>query len=115
MRSKSRMITVMLGLVLTAGLCGPAFGWNDRGHMSVAYLAYTQLTPATKDRVNLLLKLNPKYSDWAAKVDKEVPGVSAADKDTMIFMIAAMRSEERRVGKECRSRWSPYHEKKKEI
>src|SRR2546426_6098688 len=23
--------------------------------------------------------------------------------------IAAMRSEERRVGKECRSRWSPYH------
>ena len=21
----------------------------------------------------------------------------------------AMRSEERRVGKECRSRWSPYH------
>src|SRR5690348_17863125 len=24
----------------------------------------------------------------------------------------ANRSEERRVGKECRSRWSPYHEKK---
>ena len=23
--------------------------------------------------------------------------------------IAVMRSEERRVGKECRSRWSPYH------
>src|SRR6266487_4300297 len=25
----------------------------------------------------------------------------------------ASRSEERRVGKECRSRWSPWHEKKK--
>ena len=25
------------------------------------------------------------------------------------FMIAVLRSEERRVGKECRSRWSPYH------
>src|SRR3712207_9170056 len=24
-----------------------------------------------------------------------------------------VRSEERRVGKECRSRWSPYHSKKK--
>ena len=23
--------------------------------------------------------------------------------------VAAVRSEERRVGKECRSRWSPYH------
>src|SRR5438093_10151264 len=25
------------------------------------------------------------------------------------------RSEERRVGKECRSRWCPYHEKKKDL
>ena len=25
------------------------------------------------------------------------------------FHSIAMRSEERRVGKECRSRWSPYH------
>ena len=24
-------------------------------------------------------------------------------------MIKDLRSEERRVGKECRSRWSPYH------
>ena len=24
-------------------------------------------------------------------------------------LLAAIRSEERRVGKECRSRWSPYH------
>ena len=23
--------------------------------------------------------------------------------------LTALRSEERRVGKECRSRWSPYH------
>ena len=28
-------------------------------------------------------------------------------KDTLIKAI--VRSEERRVGKECRSRWSPYH------
>src|SRR2546426_3081941 len=26
-----------------------------------------------------------------------------------ILGVAFMRSEERRVGKECRSRWSPYH------
>ena|SRR6267143_7075521 len=25
------------------------------------------------------------------------------------FLLARLRSEERRVGKECRSRWSPYH------
>ena len=33
----------------------------------------------------------------------EVRGEEAFD------MLQAMRSEERRVGKECRSRWSPYH------
>ena len=26
-----------------------------------------------------------------------------------IILLAIARSEERRVGKECRSRWSPYH------
>src|SRR3712207_635116 len=28
---------------------------------------------------------------------------------TWVVLAAALRSEERRVGKECRSRWSPYH------
>src|SRR2546427_12789989 len=32
-------------------------------------------------------------------------GLSAQGNDA----VSAMRSEERRVGKECRSRWSPYH------
>ena len=27
----------------------------------------------------------------------------------MVYKHAISRSEERRVGKECRSRWSPYH------
>ena len=26
-----------------------------------------------------------------------------------VYIYEEMRSEERRVGKECRSRWSPYH------
>ena len=27
----------------------------------------------------------------------------------VLWLVLAVRSEERRVGKECRSRWSPYH------
>ena len=27
----------------------------------------------------------------------------------LMFILGVRRSEERRVGKECRSRWSPYH------
>ena len=30
-------------------------------------------------------------------------------KGDQILMSRSLRSEERRVGKECRSRWSPYH------
>ena len=32
-----------------------------------------------------------------------------AELDELHFMLCQNRSEERRVGKECRSRWSPYH------
>src|SRR5476649_2149078 len=34
---------------------------------------------------------------------------------TCSFRPSGARSEERRVGKECRSRWSPYHSKKKKL
>src|SRR5690348_18396599 len=34
---------------------------------------------------------------------------------SQILYDLGVRSEERRVGKECRSRWSPEHEKKREI
>ena len=30
-------------------------------------------------------------------------------KDSLTLLSFLKRSEERRVGKECRSRWSPYH------
>src|SRR3712207_9192042 len=43
--------------------------------------------------------------DRLAKRSKE--GVRAAGGFPVEFM--TIRSEERRVGKECRSRWSPYH------
>src|SRR3712207_9215761 len=37
------------------------------------------------------------------------PGRSVGDTIKEYAPISARRSEERRVGKECRSRWSPYH------
>ena len=44
----------------------------------------------TKKRVNICVDKN-LYERFKVVADKD------------------MRSEERRVGKECRSRWSPYH------
>ena len=36
-----------------------------------------------------------------------LPGLGPAA--TIAILLPLTRSEERRVGKECRSRWSPYH------
>jgi NADH:ubiquinone oxidoreductase subunit 5 (subunit L)/multisubunit Na+/H+ antiporter MnhA subunit len=40
MTVKIRALGLMLGFALAAGFCQLAFGWNGRGHMSVAYIAY---------------------------------------------------------------------------
>src|SRR2546430_12180338 len=39
----------------------------------------------------------------------DVPLVDPEVDDNFETVLAWSRSEERRVGKECRSRWSPYH------
>jgi hypothetical protein len=80
-------------LAIAAGV-QPASAWNDRGHMSVGYIAYKRLRPATRDRVNVLLKLNPKYYDWAGKVDKQMPNATPDDKNLMIFMLATTWADE---------------------
>src|SRR6476469_7332530 len=61
--------------------------------------------------------------DWSSDVcSSDLPPLWAGSNVTrqghevgvsgMVGWPAARRSEERRVGKECRSRWSPYHSKK---
>ena len=42
--------------------------------------------------------------DWVKGLKERVHLLRGIDYDTCVE-----RSEERRVGKECRSRWSPYH------
>ena len=42
-----------------------------------------------------------KLNDW--------PKIKANDGDQLERFVDFLRSEERRVGKECRFRWSPYH------
>ena len=44
-----------------------------------------------------------------ALVDKMLDMAKVTPKDYVIDLGSGDRSEERRVGKECRSRWSPYH------
>src|SRR5258706_15421310 len=38
-----------------------------------------------------------------------LPAILSQEEVAQLIQAASTRSEERRVGKECRSRWSPYH------
>ena len=47
--------------------------------------------------------------DTAHQIEREGAQTLVFDKGADSVDFALVRSEERRVGKECRSRWSPYH------
>src|ERR1700693_4464846 len=88
-RGKKKLAAFMLAVILWTG--APAYGWDSEGHMTVAYVAYQRLEPATRQRVNSLLKLNPYYAKWRAAIPS---GTAAADADVMIFMLAATWPDE---------------------
>src|SRR2546422_2092875 len=46
--------------------------------------------------------------EWVVRIT-ETRLLTAMTKEEIFAEATSVRSEERRVGKECRSRWSPYH------
>ena len=60
------------------------------------------------------LKENDDYRTIQKRFDDMLEAIGRADAEKAFVYdleeaIGLKRSEERRVGKECRSRWSPYH------
>ena len=49
------------------------------------------------------------YEQWDEMISTNLSSVFYVTKKALQYMLPNQRSEERRVGKECRSRWSPYH------
>ena len=94
-----------------------AWGIAQKLSESGAELAFTYLGDALKKRVVPLAdKLNSNLTFSCDVIKKQDP---SAPHNCLIVLDATsgqnvnsqveVRSEERRVGKECRSRWSPYH------
>ena len=69
--------------------------------------AETQL----QDTLTQLPTLAREYNDLQRELEISVRALSRflETRETLQIEAAQTRSEERRVGKECRSRWSPYH------
>ena len=86
----------------------------DGDRKTIGYLKRIQ--QAARDMENVLCnqsleKMVPVFAaEWKAR-KALAPGISTPEMDGLIrsAMLKGARSEERRVGKECRSRWSPYH------
>ena len=74
----------------------------------------TEIAPGDSDYVQVSyggpFKPDPDTEAPKLKVTSTPPkGAKVKAGDKIKVTIKASRSEERRVGKECRSRWSPYH------
>src|SRR5438876_3391588 len=69
------------------------------------------------ERLNFPSFLGRKFQALGRAIERrEAPGDVILDRHAFADIVQQQRenrSEERRVGKECRSRWWPYHEKKK--
>ena len=88
--------------------------------LSVWLLSLTLLSAVAENypyKSDVLWVTVPNHADWLYKTGEKATvevqlykyGIPR-DNVTVTYEIGGdMRSEERRVGKECRSRWSPYH------
>jgi hypothetical protein len=83
---KTGLRRIASAVLLMSALAVPSYGWGNGGHMAVAYVAYRNLMPPVRDRVDALIKLNPNYHDWMTLIP---PNTSPDDQKLMLFMIAA--------------------------
>ena len=82
----------------------------ERRDAGLAYIADNAVFEEMQKCKGILQKLNfidRRDADGISKLVKELFGKSEGAFVNPPFFCD--RSEERRVGKECRSRWSPYH------
>ena len=88
---------------------GGAAGQNDAANLLKPALARGELRTVAATTWGEYKKYFEKDAALARRF--QVVKVEEPDEETACAMLRAMapRSEERRVGKECRSRWSPYH------
>jgi len=86
------------------GLAMDAVQQANSGHPGTAMA----LAPLAHVLFTRIMRYDATEPDWA---DRDRFILSAGHASMLLYAMLYLtgRSEERRVGKECRSRWSPYH------
>ena len=107
----------MLALVLLSFLLSGSVG----GNLALALEGSAYSNPAEPNELEPSVQTPPGtdiyYGTPGRPASEPAPRLTATDyprygkvdSRLAIWVVTQQRSEERRVGKECRSRWSPYH------
>ena len=115
-------MTGLLGTLLSllteqwpeAGVSHGIWGWFAASVLIATTLRYWLLTHAlskmTTAHAALMMLLEPVWTLMLSTLVYNEPlGGAKLAGAALVLGALVLRSEERRVGKECRSRWSPYH------
>jgi hypothetical protein len=68
-------IFIVLAMLMVVVSPSRAGAWNSKGHWVTAYVAYKNLTPAARAKVDKLLRAHPDYRRWRSAV---LPGSPSA-------------------------------------
>ena len=100
-----RVAPTMMARLDNAGFTRWASSGRTLAEMASAIAAaYFRASPAVVDRL-----AGPQFEEWAGLGERLYKATWKSISLASEFFSQSPRSEERRVGKECRSRWSPYH------
>src|SRR5256886_15456166 len=69
----------------------------------------TELEGNRAGQTRTIQQLSEKIANAASQMRQRALTANVGTIADLAGTMSVMRSEERRVGKECRSRWSPYH------
>jgi S1/P1 Nuclease len=61
---KRSVVGPFLAILVVGVTAGPSFAWHDRGHMTVALIAFRQMNDEQKKKVVNILKEHPHYGEF---------------------------------------------------
>ena len=103
-------------LIVTMPVAGGAFWLIVLSIVAVVTMTWGNLAALTSDNPKRMLAYSSVAHAGYMLAALAAIGSGLTDSDgtalliiAVVFHLVVLRSEERRVGKECRSRWSPYH------